>query len=285
MKSITTESRSEPVQIRPFLKWAGGKTHLLPQLMEHVPTSFGRYFEPFLGGGALFFALRSQMRAGHAYLLDANIHLINAYQQVRDRPEPLLRELRELHKKHGAGHYEHAREELSKEKRAVRRAAYTIYLNKTCFNGLWRVNKAGKFNVPMGRYGNPRIYDPALIRHASAALQGVKASWGDFGRVWRLAQPNDFVYFDPPYLPSPDRPSFRSYTRDGFTDEDQLRLADLAFCLAESGVHVLLSGADTPETRALYLDRDFKLREVTAPRAINSDPDARGPVGELIIYR
>ena len=160
-----------------------------------------------------------------------------------------------------------------------------IYLNKTCFNGLWRVNKAGKFNVPMGNYGNPRICDGPGIRRASIALQNTRITTHNFERTWQRAKAGDVVYFDPPYLPASETASFRSYTRDGFTMENQEDLADLALCLAESGVTVILSGADTPETRKLYLERGFLVESVQSLRRINSDAEKRGLVGELLITR
>lgn len=269
---------------KPFVKWAGGKRSQALAIVARFPERFRRYFEPFVGGGAVFLALRAAGYVGRASLIDINPDLIAAWRAVRDNPDRLIRRLRDHARAHGPDHFMRVRTQPTEGLSDVVRGARAIYLNKTCFNGLWRVNKRGLFNVPMGRFvGAPKICDESGILDASITLKHAAITCADFGRVWRRAQPGDVVYFDPPYLPEADLPSFTSYARDGFTMSDQERLADLCLCLAQTGVHVFASGADTKETRALYEARGAIVERTEAARAINSDATKRGLVGELFI--
>ncbi len=266
---------------KPWLKWAGGKRQLLPELRKYMPIDdAGHYYEPFIGGGAVFFDLRARGFEGHATLGDANERLVRAYLGVRNDVEAVIETLR--------GSRYDKREYLRERARKVdgleddEVAAWLIYLNKTGFNGLYRVNRAGQFNVPFGRYDNPTICDTEGLRAASGALRKTEMRIGDFEKTVRGAEQRDLVYFDPPYCPVSDTANFVGYAKDGFDMADQERLRDCAVRMKQRGVHVVLSNADVPAVRKLYA-KGFKLHSVSARRSINSDKSARGPVGELII--
>lgn len=264
---------------RPFLKWAGGKGRLLDELLRRMPLRYGRYLEPFVGAGALFFALQPR----EAYLSDINDELITTYRVVQSDLEGLVR----LLKRHR--HQEEYFYKLRDADRApsfarwsdVRRAARLIYLNKTCFNGLYRVNAQGYFNVPFGAYRNPTILDEANLRACHHALQGAELACAPFEAVLLKAKAGDFVYFDPPYAPLSATSNFTSYTRGGFDAAAQLRLRDVCRALDEKGVRWMLSNSSAPMILELY--RDFRIEYVHAPRAINSVASKRGGVSELII--
>jgi DNA adenine methylase len=262
---------------RPFLKWAGGKRQLLVELRQHVPEKINTYHEPMVGGGALFFAIKPRK----AVLSDSNERLVRTYRGVRDAVEDVIGLLS------GYPHSKpffldlRAREIDSGTDAEV--AAWMIYLNKTCFNGLYRVNSKDRFNVPFGHYKDPLICDAELLRACSTTLRSVKIEHEDFKAVGSRARPGDFVYFDPPYVPVSTTASFTSYTKGGFGVDDQRRLRDVAGKLKRKGAHVLLSNSSTPLVHQLY-GEGFEHREVLAKRAINSKGSARGPVGELIIW-
>lgn len=260
---------------RPFLKWVGGKTQLLEQFEPLLPSKFGRYFEPFIGGGALFFRLHPPA----ATLLDMNAELIDCYIAVRDDVEGVLSELQKH--QYETKHYYAVRELDPLKLSLTRRAARTIFLNKTGFNGLYRVNREGRFNVPFGRHSRPSFADPPTLRACSAALRGVSAYVGDFGCVLDEAQPGDFVYFDPPYVPVSDTADFTSYVVGGFGWEQQERLAEVFRTLAKRGVHVMLSNSDVPRLRKLYAG--FQIDGVQAARNINSNTARRGKVAEIVV--
>jgi len=260
---------------RPFLKWVGGKTQLLEQFAALLPSKFGRYFEPFVGGAALFFHLRPDA----ATLIDMNSELIDCYLAIRDDVEGVIEELRKH--KYESKHY-YAVRSLDPLKLSLRRrAARTIFLNKTGFNGLYRVNREGRFNVPFGRHTRPSFGDPANLRACSAALRGVTLYVGDFASVLDDAKPEDFVYFDPPYVPVSDTADFTSYVANGFGWDQQERLANVFCTLAERGVHVMLSNSDVPRLRKLY--SGFQIDVVQAARNINSNTARRGRVSEVVV--
>lgn len=263
----------------PFLKFAGGKRQLLPEIRKHVPASFGRYFEPFVGGGAVFFDLCAAGRIDKACLNDSNIELMLTYSQIHNNVEPLIVTLREHSELHSEKHYYAVRAMRGMPQLAA--AARMLYLNKTCFNGLYRVNNSGGFNVPFGRYKNPTICDADNLRACSRALQDVALFSVDFASLTET-RPGDFMYFDPPYWPANGTSNFTNYTAGGFGPDDQQRLADHALALRKSGVHVLLSNADLPPVRKLY--KSFYMRTVQANRSINSKGGKRGAVGELLIW-
>lgn len=269
-------SLSTKIYPRPFLKWAGGKTQLLEQYQTYFPARLKTYYEPFLGGGAVFFNLQPKK----AFLSDINGELINAYCCVRDEVEALIMLLQEHQLKHSKDYYYQMRAGGSGSN--LERAARFIYLNKTCFNGLYRENSKGEFNVPVGRYKNPSICNPDLLRSASAALQFAKIEVKNFEAVLEVAEGRgDFVYFDPPYHPISNTSNFTSYSRFSFSENDQIRLRDTFAILASRGVKVMLSNSDCLFIKELY--QDFKIHVISASRSINSDTKKRGKITELLI--
>lgn len=279
-QSAAAESAAEA---SPFLKWAGGKRQLLGKLLAHVPESFGTYHEPFVGGGALFFKLRALERLKQARLSDVNPELVNAWTMLRDATENVLAELEKLASRTDKESFYAVRALDPAALTGPERAARIIYLNKTCFNGLYRENSKGIFNVPYGDNGNPRVLDRPNLLAVARALKGVTLTQGSFSVSVKHARPGDFFYFDPPYHPVSGSSSFTAYSRGGFGVEGQQQLARVFGELAEMGVHVLLSNSDTPLIRELYEGRGFEITRVEASRAINCNADRRGPVGELII--
>ena len=295
------EVRSAPVAPRPLLKWAGGKRQLLPVLRQWVPERFDRYFEPFLGSGALFFNLAGNGTLSNrlACLTDANGDLIDCYQNVRDETDAVIAALEELaadHARRGSACYYDVRDRQFNPARAAgeratpRLAAMLIYLNRTGFNGLYRLNRRGAFNVPAGRYDRPRICDPAHLRTVAATLRqpGVTLTHGAFDVAIADAGPGDFIYCDPPYAPLSPTSSFASYTADGFADADQARLQRAVIAAAARGAVVLLSNSSAPSIEELYQAPEarragFVLHRLPARRAINSRASARGVVDELLI--
>jgi DNA adenine methylase len=261
---------------RPFLKWAGGKRQLLPELTRHVPGGFNRYFEPFLGGGALFF----QLRPRKAVLADSNERLIRTYMGVRDDVDEVIRRLKEY--PHNPTFFYSFRERDVDAGSDAEVASWFIYLNRTGFNGLYRVNRANRFNVPFGRYENPTICDVPTLRACSAALSNADLLFDDFAKATRKAETGDFVYFDPPYVPLSATSSFTSYTSNGFGPAEQERLRNVARDLKARGVSVLLSNSSVPFVRDLYAD-GFEVLEVSATRLVNSKASGRGAIAELVI--
>ena len=266
---------------RPFLKWAGGKRQLLPVLLPRVREGMeGGYHEPFVGGGALFFELaRLGELPNRVSLADGNPNLVEAYVAVRDDLATLEGLLCEHVSRHGEEHFYATRATVPGT--STERAARVIYLNKTGFNGLYRENSKGKFNVPFGRYANPSILDEHNLRAAHEVLQGVEVLVGDFAGVRERAQPRDLVYFDPPYDPVSATSSFTSYARGGFGAEEQTRLRDVVRELSGRGVRVLLSNSMTPRVCDLYAG--FRVDTVLASRAVNSRGDRRGKVEEALV--
>ncbi len=293
-------------EARPILKWAGGKRQLLPQLRRFYPDRFDRYVEPFVGSGAVFLDLHNAGRLeGRPVLLaDSNRDLIGCYQAVRNGVDQVIGALRDLedgHRHGGNTHFYDVRDaRFNPLRRSVLaqggRAAYPaalaamlIYLNRTGYNGLYRLNGRGEFNVPAGRYASPRICDAENLRRVGVALRRVRLQAGSFDRVLSGARPGDFIYIDPPYAPLSATAHFTSYTAGGFGREAQVRLRDLAVDLARRGCHVLLSNSTAPAIRELYVDdrraraAGLRAHEVPARRAINSRASARGPVMEYLI--
>lgn len=269
-----------------FLKWVGGKRQLLPELVKALPQDgeMGHYYEPFLGGGALFFELRNRGWRGSATLGDANELLIRTYRGVRNDVEGVIEYLKNSTYNKKEYLEERARSGLMYNKPDDDEvAAWFIYINKCGFNGLWRVNKRGECNVPFGKYTNPLICDAERLRAASVALRRTKLVTTDFEKTVRNAEAGDLCYFDPPYLPKTATANFTSYTRDGFTWQDQVRLRDCALRLKKLGAFVILSNADVPAVYELYDYKPFHITKVSARRAINSRASARGPVGEVLI--
>jgi len=268
-------SQSSSTSPRPPVKWAGGKSQLLPQFRPLFPAEFNLYVEPFLGGGAVFFDLRPQK----AVLIDSNFELINFFQVVKTKLEALLVDL-DRHE-NTKEYYYYIRSLDPDGMSDVERASRFLYLNNTGYNGLWRVNRQGKHNVPFGGYKNPRYKDEDNLYRVSLALQNARLVCDDFTRVTRYARPETFVYFDPPYHPLTRTASFTSYTSESFGEEDQIRLAKVFRKLAAKGCYVMLSNSDTEFVRELYAG--FNITTVYAKRAINCRGDRRGPIAELVI--
>jgi len=271
----------EPVA-HPFLKSVGGKTALLPKILPHLPAKIRTYYEPFLGGGAVFFALAAENRFEQAVLGDANEEFVHAYVALVCDVEGVIRAL----KKHvyEEQHYYAVRAQEPLKLATSARAARLIYLNKTCFNGLWRVNKKGVFNVPFGRYTNPTICDEEGLRAVAAVFRekDVTLIAQDFAKTVETAHSGDVAYFDPPYWPVSDTANFTAYTAGGFSEEEQERLRNVAKKLITRGVHVVLSNSDTPLVRKLYTG--FQIQEVRRSGRVNSVGGKRGSVGELLIW-
>jgi DNA adenine methylase len=266
-------SLSESVQARPFLKWAGGKSKLVEHIHKRFPATYGRYFEPFLGGGAVFFATMP----AKATLGDMNAELVMTYKALRDDVDAVIAELSE-HRAEEKHFYE-VRSQVAAAGCAS--AARMIFLNRTCYNGLYRVNRRGGFNVPFGRYDNPTICDEENLRAVSRALKGATIQYSDVFSTVAKAKAGDLVYFDPPYDPLSKTASFVGYTEKGFTSDDQAKLAATFAELARRGVHCVLSNSDTPFIRELY--KDFHIDTLQVRRAINSRADRRGPVAEVLV--
>lgn len=283
---------------RPFIKWAGGKSRLIEQYKPFLPNEFERYHEPFLGGGALFFHLAPQLQAQgkKAYLSDLNPELVNVYQCVRDRVEALIEQLAQHQAQHSEAHYYKVRAMVYPQAvsqagsqdnatvitHAIQRAARFIYLNKTCYNGLYRENSKGLFNVPIGRYKNPKICAPECLRSASAALQLADISERPFTTVSTYAKSRrDFVYFDPPYHPLSETSKFTAYSRYRFAAEQQSELKNIITQLAAQKVRVLASNSDCPFIRQLYTG--FQIETITAARSINSKASKRGKITEVLV--
>ncbi|MGB5546947.1 MAG: DNA adenine methylase [Polyangiales bacterium] len=279
--AVAVRIEHEPREAAPFVKWVGGKGRLLSQLRPLLPSGVERmrHVEPFVGGGAFFFSRRPR----RALLTDINPNLVATYTAIRDDVEGVIGGLRRLAGSHSKERYYQVRERYNQGRRVSgsKRAAMFIYLNKTCFNGLHRVNRKGEFNVPMGAYKNPRILNEDGLHAASAALQGSDLRCASFDTLLENAKPGDFVYFDPPYEPVSETASFTSYARDGFSRDDQTRLRDVFKALDRRGCKLMLSNSDVPFIRGLY--GDFNVETVAAPRAINCDATKRGKVSEVVV--
>lgn len=266
---------------RPIVKWVGGKTQLLPALFELLPRKFGAYHEVFVGGGAFFFGLsRAQHLDGHpVHLSDINRELVSTYSAVRDEVSAVIRAL-ESHR-HDRDHYYALRAEDPWSLTPASRAARLLYLNRTGFNGLYRVNRRGEFNVPFGRYDNPTICDSTNLLAVSRALKSVTIEHRSFESALDRAERGDLVYFDPPYVPLSPTANFTAYAQTGFGVAEQEKLAGVFEALARRGVSVLLSNSDTPWVRARYAQH--RIVGVSARRNVSSKSTERGPVGEVIV--
>lgn len=254
-----------------FLKWAGGKRSLLDKILPLIPRGISAYYEPFLGGGSVAFEIAKRINKPRLFLSDINSDLIVTYVAVRDHLEDLIEELRLMKSQHSSEFYYRIR--ASEPETLVSRAARMIYLNKTCFNGLYRVNLSGKFNVPIGSYSNPNICDVVTLRNAHYLLLGTVLRCGDFAEETGIPQ-NSFVYMDPPYYNT-----FTSYSRGGFNDHERLKTYFDA--LTDAGIRAAVSNSLCDYIVDLY--SDYMMIEVTAKRSINSDGNGRGSVGEVII--
>ena len=261
----------------PFVKWAGGKRAIIDDLVKHLPNTFTTYYEPFMGGAALYFEI--QTRLERAYLSDVNLDLVITFAVVKKAPKLLIAKLEEHARKDSDEYYYKIRSQFDLQE-PIEIAARFIYLNKTCYNGLYRVNKKGEFNVPRGSANNPNIIQRENIIASSKALQKAVLEYHEFDTI--KPNPGDFVYFDPPYHPA-DSTSFTKYTKLDFSEKDQQRLRDFAVQLNRQGVNIMLSNSDTQFIRSLYNANFWNTDTVQAPRMVNCKSDGRGAVSELLI--
>lgn len=271
---------------KPFVKWAGGKRQLIPILNDNLPKSMGTYYEPFLGGGALLFHILSERNGQKCGVSDLNSDLVLTYTTIRDKANDLIHSLKNHSKnyqKDSKSYYYAIRE--SNPRSAVEKTSRLLFLNRTCFNGLYRVNSKGKFNVPLGKYTNPNIVNEENIRSVSHVLQSSKVSikCRDFESVLNDAKKGDLVYFDPPYQPVSDTANFTSYTHKSFTITDLKRLANLCLDLDSKGCKVLLSNSDSQEVAEMFTDKQWKIKKIEANRSINSNSKKRTGHFELLI--
>jgi DNA adenine methylase len=273
---------------KPFIKWAGGKKRVINHILEKVPANVSTYHEPFLGGGAVFFALKNLHKFKKAVLNDTNTHVVVAYQLIQSCPHDLIHELEKPEYRYDKDSYLEIRRQFNDNLAYVQAdhqfttTAQFIYLNRTCFNGLFRVNKQGKFNTPFGKYLNPVICDRDNILAVSKALRGkVKITNVDFEQAVKNAKQGDFVYFDPPYLPLSKTANFTKYDATGFTESDHWRLRGVFSNLASKGVDVLLSNSSSPLSYNMY--GQFNIEELEGPRTIGGPTKTRDSVKELLI--
>ncbi len=271
---------------KPFVKWAGGKRQLIPILNENLPKSFGTYYEPFIGGGALLFHILTERNAQKCSISDLNSDLVLTYTTIRDKIDELVSSLKNHEKNYqddSKTYYYSVRE--SNPRSEIEKTSRLLFLNRTCFNGLYRVNSKGKFNVPLGRYTNPNIVNEDNLRSVSAILNTSKVAikCRDFESVLRDAKKGDLIYFDPPYQPVSDTANFTSYTNKSFTYEDLNRLAELCLKLDSKGCKVLLSNSDSKEVAKIFSDKPWKINKIQANRSINSNSKKRTGHFELLI--
>jgi len=271
---------------KPFVKWAGGKRQLISVLNENLPDSFGTYFEPFLGGGALLFNMLTERNKQKCNISDLNSDLVLAYATIRDNVEDLISSLRQHEKyyqKDSKSYYYSIRE--SSPKNEIEKTSRLIFLNRTCFNGLYRVNRKGQFNVPLGKYTNPNIVNEDNLRSVSHILTSSKVTiqCRDFESVLRDAKKGDLVYFDPPYQPVTNTANFTSYTSRSFTYDDLNRLADLCVKLDSKGCNVLLSNSNSKEVVDMFSNTTWTINKIKANRSINSNSTKRTGHFELLI--
>jgi DNA adenine methylase len=271
---------------KPFVKWAGGKRQLIPILNQNLPESFGTYYEPFLGGGALLFHILTDKNGQKCSISDLNSDLVLAYTTIRDRIDALITSLKNHEKnyqKDSESYYYSIRE--SNPRSEIEKTSRLIFLNRTCFNGLYRVNSKGKFNVPLGKYSNPNIVNEENIRAVSHILQSSRTAikCRDFEAVLRDAKKGDLIYFDPPYQPVSATSNFTSYTTKDFTYDDLTRLAELCLKLDSRGCNVLLSNSDSQEVADIFAKNPWKITRIAANRSINSNSKKRTGHFELLI--
>ena len=263
----------------PIVKWVGGKRQLMFELLKNMPKNYNRYFEPFIGGGALFFELQPT----NAYISDMNEELINLYNVVKNDVYELIEELKkhEISKEYFMNIRNIDRTKNYKKWSNIQRASRFIYLNRTCFNGMYRVNAKGEFNVPFGNYKNPRIIDECNLINCSNLLQKSEIRNADFSEILNYVQSGDFVYFDPPYVPLNETSSFTSYTKDGFDIDMQFKLREVCDELDSMGVKFMLSNSDTNFVNELY--ENYNIKKVFASRQINANPNGRGKITEVLV--
>lgn len=289
---------------KPFIKWVGGKTQLLEQLDARLPADFGNrenvtYIEPFVGGGAmLFYMLQHYPNIRHAVINDINPDLVTCYRTVRDKPDELIEALQDIEQTYLQLQAEEERKEFFMEVRRrynekdldpIENTTKFFFLNRTCFNGLYRVNRKGMFNVPFGKYANPTICDRETILKDSELLQRVEIVNGDFEKTLAFARGNTLFYFDPPYRPLSDTSSFNDYAKEAFNDDAQVRLKEFCDRINEKGYHFMLSNSDCKgknEEDSFFdvLYKAYQIERVWASRSINSNPNKRGKLTEILVH-
>jgi DNA adenine methylase len=302
-KRTVRYEKEHAITLKPFVKWVGGKSQLIDELEKMLPTGDNRnltkYCEPMVGGGALFFNILSKYDFEQLYISDINAELINAYQVIKNNVDSLIEKLREMQllflpmDENGRKLYYYSiRDKFNNtqlgETTAIDKAAYFIFLNKTCFNGLYRVNRKGQFNVPMGAYKNPMICDEENLRNINKVLQDVTIVCGDYSLSKQFIDKDTFVYLDPPYRPISETSAFTSYNSDTFDDNEQIRLARFIDEINASGAKIVLSNSDpknvNPEDTFFdELYKSYRIKRIAATRMINSKADSRGKINELLI--
>ena len=291
------------VKAKPFIKWVGGKSQLIEQLNAQLPADFDSlenvtYIEPFVGGGAmLFYMLQHYPNINHAIINDINSDLTTCYRTVRDNPNELIASLQDIENTYLSLNTEEARKEFfmvvrnrynEKNLDPIENTTKFFFLNKTCFNGLYRVNKKGLFNVPFGRYSNPTICNPETILKDSELLQRVEILNGDFEETFKYAQGNTLFYFDPPYRPLSDTSSFNNYAKEDFNDDEQIRLKKYCDRINDAGFKFMLSNSDSKNVNGEdnffdVLYAAYQIERVLASRSINSNPNKRGELTEILV--
>ena len=292
------------IECKPFIKWVGGKGQLLPEINKLYPIELGKninkYAEIFLGGGAVLFDILSKYKLDEVYISDKNLELINTYKSIRDNVDILIKSLKEMEEQYiplnnedRKIYYYEKREEynslkINSEMNNIEKAILFIFLNKTCFNGLYRVNKKGKFNVPMGAYKKPKICDEENLKNVSLTLRNVKIVYADYRESEKFIDDKTFVYIDPPYRPLNITSSFTSYTENDFNDKEQIELAEYINVLNKKGAKIVISNSD-PKNNDIddnffdELYKNYNINRVKATRMLNSNASLRGAINELLI--
>ena len=304
MENFSLFEKEEKIECKPFIKWVGGKGQLLPEISKLYPVELGKtinkYAEIFIGGGAVLFDILSKYKLDEVYISDKNLELINTYKTIKDNVDILIKSLKEMENQYipmnnedrKVYYYERRSEynnlKINIEENNIRKAALFIFLNKTCFNGLYRVNKKGEYNVPMGAYKNPKICDEENLKNVSLALKNLKIIYADYRESKDFIDDKTFVYIDPPYRPLNITSSFTSYTQNDFCDKEQIELANYIDSLNEKGAKVVISNSDPKNTNEndnffddLY--KNYNINRVKANRMLNSKPNSRGEISELLI--
>ena len=304
MENFSLFEKEEKNECKPFIKWVGGKGQLLPEISKLYPVELGKsinkYAEIFIGGGAVLFDILSKYKLDEVYISDKNLELINTYKTIRDDVDILIKSLKEMEEQYvplndedrKVYYYEKRTEynslKINVEENNIRKAALFIFLNKTCFNGLYRVNKKGEYNVPMGAYKNPKICDEENLKNISLALKNVKIIYADYRESKDFIDDNTFVYIDPPYRPLNITSSFTSYTENDFSDKEQIELAQYIDSLSEKGAKIVISNSDPKNSNEndnffddLY--KNYNINRIKAVRMVNSKASSRGAINELLI--
>ena len=304
MKNFSLFEKEERIKCKPFIKWVGGKGQLLPEINKLYPVELGKninkYAEIFLGGGAVLFDILSKYKLDEVYISDKNLELINTYKSIRDNVDILIKSLKEMEEQYiplnnedRKIYYYEKREEynslkINSEVNNIEKAILFIFLNKTCFNGLYRVNKKGKFNVPMGAYKKPKICDEENLKNVSLTLRNVKIVYADYRESEKFIDDKTFVYIDPPYRPLNITSSFTSYTENDFNDKEQIELAEYINVLNKKGAKIVISNSD-PKNNDIddnffdKLYKNYNINRVKATRMLNSNASLRGAINELLI--